>query len=211
MATFNLNNFRSFVNNGLAKPNRFEIQINLPNAIASTPSAQQLGSQDRTISIACEISHLPQLTVHTKPYIIYGPAQQRVITSDYGGDNIDMTFLLDKDMYIKTFFDTWIHNIVYPNTFNVNYLENYASDILISQLDENDNIKYQAMLISAFPKIISPLTLDYSATNQVHRMTVSFAYRKWAVYHTPTGLDSTNTNSFPDDTKDPVTFTPLTT
>jgi hypothetical protein len=210
MATFNLNNFRSFVNKGLAKPNRFEIQINLPSSIANTPAAQQLGTQDRTISIACEISHLPQLMLHIKPYVIYGPAQQRVITSDYGGDNIDMTFLLDKDMYIKTFFDTWIHNIVYPSTFNVNYLENYASDIIIKQLDEHDNIKYQATLISTFPKGISPLTLDYSATNQVHKMTVSFAYRKWSTYHVPTGLDSTSTNSFPNDTKDPITFTPLT-
>jgi hypothetical protein len=209
MATFSLDNFRSFINKGLARPNRFEIQINLPNSIASSPAAQSLGSQDRTISIACEVSHLPQLLLHTKPYMIYGPAQQRVITSDYGGEQIDMTFLVDKDMYIKAFFDTWMHNIVYPNTFNVNYLENYATDIIIKQLDEQDNIKYQVTLISAFPKSISPLTLDYSATNQVHKMSVSFAYRKWTVYHSATGLDSRETSSFPDDSIDPIPFQPL--
>ena len=38
---------------------------------------------------------------------------------------------------------------------------------------------YGVELVEAFPKTIGAQTLDYSATDQIHKLTVGFSYRWW--------------------------------
>ena len=81
---------------------------------------------------------------------------------------------------MKRFFEEWIHTIVEQDTFLLNYRNNYSTDgILIHQLDEQDNITYSCKLIDAFPRSMNLMPLNNSLQNQVHRLTVMFAYRYW--------------------------------
>ena len=59
------------------------------------------------------------------------------------------------------------------------YYENYIGGVQIFQLDEEDNIMYGVELVEAFPKNIGAQTLDYSATDQIHKLPVTFSYRWW--------------------------------
>ena len=103
MANFSLKNFQAQVRTGgLARPNRFEVLINLPPALI----AQGYSTNDsKILSLFCESTNLPMQTIGVKTQRIQGPAYQRPVSVDYGGEGITMTFLIDQQMDIKGFFD----------------------------------------------------------------------------------------------------------
>lgn len=168
MATFSLDEFRSRLSNlGIARPNRF--QVILP----------ELGNGAALPSLFCESSSLPPLAVLTRSQRIQGPLHQRASNLDYGGGGISMTFYVDSNMDVKRYFDTWVHMTVNPASFTVNYYDEYAKSIKISQLDERDNEKYQIELIEAFPTSLGVMELNQGSNDTVHRLTVTFSYRYW--------------------------------
>ena len=175
MSNFNINNFRSEVlSRDLARPSKFEVRIYAP------PILTAFANQASVVSLFCDSANLPGMNISTRAYRIYGPAYQRPVSSDFGGDGTTMVFNIDSDMKVKKFFDAWMQNIVNPKTFNVNYSRTYTSNrIDIIQLDKNDKETYSISLIDAFPRSMNLLDLNASSTNQTHKLTVTFAYRKW--------------------------------
>lgn len=173
MANFSLDNFKAEVlsKSGLARVNRFEIQLNTP-----VP-----GTRDVSIlsSLYCEVANFPPLTLSVKPFKIFGPSYQRPMSSEYGGDGMSMTFHVDRSMNVKRMFDDWLHFIVDKDTFTVRYQDEYARPIQVRQLDEENNVMYEITLIDAFPRSITLMDLNMSAQNQTHRLNVIFAYRYW--------------------------------
>lgn len=176
MEGFNLERFKSEVlSKGLARPNRFHVIINTPPGIIAPYSGY-----NNLVSLFCEETNFPPLIATAKAYRIYGPSFQMPISAEYGGEGISMTFYVDREMKVKRFFEEWIHTIVEQDTFLLNYRNNYSTDsIIIHQLDEKDETTYTCKLIDAFPRSINLMPLNNSLQNQVHRLTVMFAYRYW--------------------------------
>ena len=175
-SNFTLDNFRAEVLGlGLARTNRFEVEIPVPNVILN-----EYRNAGPLISLFCEETNFPPLLVNTRQYRIYGPAVPRPVSAEYGGEGISMTFHIDRNMFVKRFFEEWIYSIVGENTFLIGYQEEYAVDIMINQLDEEDNITYRVKLIEAFPKAVNLVPLNNTSVNQTHRLTVMFAYRYWS-------------------------------
>jgi len=173
-ASFDLNNFISSVKTrGLARVNRFEVEIFPPTILAG------LTEEARLTSLLCEISNFPPINLSVKPFKIFGPSYQRPITSEYGGDGISMTFHVDTDMILKRFFDDWIENIVRRDDFTVNYQSSYATNIKIKQINEEENVTYEIELLEAFPRSVTLMDLNNSSQNQTHRLNIIFAYRYW--------------------------------
>ena len=59
------------------------------------------------------------------------------------------------------------------------YYEDYVGAVQIFQLDDNDERTYGVELIEAFPKTIEAQQLDYSSTDQINKLNVTFSYRWW--------------------------------
>ena len=181
MANFNLNNFITTISRkGLSRSNRFEIEITPPYSL------RDFTDDGRLVNLYCDITNLPGMSVTTKGLKLYGPAYQRPVSSEFNGEAINMTFYLDRDMRIKSFFDAWMFQTVDPNSFNVSYAENYTSTIKISQLNENDKETYSVYLEDAFPRAMSLVDLSAAAVNQAGRLNMTFAYRRWFAEHKTT-------------------------
>jgi hypothetical protein len=82
-------------------------------------------------------------------------------------------------MLVRKAFDNWIHSIVNPSSFTVNYKDEYARTITIYQLDEKENYTYSIQLIDAFPTVIGALSLNQAALDRFHILPVTFSYRVW--------------------------------
>lgn len=144
-------------------------------------------ADDRRVCLLCETANFPALNISVKSQRIFGPAYQRPITSEYGGEGIALTFHVDREMTVKRLFDSWMETIVaggtnqseWQNTYTVAYPEEYLCNITINQLDEFDNVSYSIMLEDAFPRSMNMMDLNNSSQNQTHRLTVMFAYRRW--------------------------------
>lgn len=192
MSTFSLDNFISEVTKlGVSKSNRFEVQITVPQAL------QGFTQDGRLVSLYCDISNLPGMSVSTKGLRLYGPAYQRPVSSEFNGEAINMTFYLDRDMKVKALFDAWMFKIVNPNSFNVSYAKDYISEIKISQLDEQDKETYSVYLEDAFPRAMSLVDLSASAVNQAGKLNMTFAYRRWFSEHPSYTGRSAKTNFNP--------------
>lgn len=176
-SSFNLERFRTEVLSGetLARTNRFEVEIFSPRSL----SGQYAGE---LASLYVEQASMPPINISTKPLKIFGPSYQRPITSEYGGEGISITFHVDGDLKVKSYFEDWMHLVVNDQTFAVGYQEDYASTIRIKQLDEQDNIIYDIELIEAFPKSMNIMDLNNASSNQTHRLNIIFGYRYWRRY-----------------------------
>ena len=182
MAIHSLDKFRAEVRTrGLAKPNRFEVLIHPPPAfIDSNGNLSETSVENsKLVSLFCESANLPTKTIGVKQQRLQGPAYQRPTSVDYGGDGITMTFLVDQQLAVKGFFDYWMERVVTPYSYNVSYQNEYASRIHIYQLNEKDEHVYGVILYDAFPRAMSQMELNQSTQNQVHKLTVTFAYRYW--------------------------------
>jgi hypothetical protein len=192
-AHFSVSDFRATVlATGLARTNRFEIKI-IP------PVSLRQGSE--LVSLMAEQATFPLLNIQTKPFKIFGPAYQKPITSDYGGEGTSIVFHVDRDMKVKRFFNDWMHQIVDKERYTVGWLNDYKGTVIIRQLDEMDMATHEVELIDAFPRNINVLDLNHTSTNQTHRLNVLFAYRYWRDLsstipnETPTQLVVSNNNA----------------
>jgi hypothetical protein len=70
-----------------------------------------------------------------------------------------------------------------PFQYFVHYADNYTVPITIFQLDEKENVTYAITLEDAFPRSVALLDLNNSTQNQVHKLNVTFSYRRWFPYH----------------------------
>ena len=198
MSTFNIENFKSQINvSGMSKTNRFEVQIVPPPALSSKLDNARL------VSLFCDISSLPGMSITTKGQRIYGAAYQRPISSEFGGESISMTFYVDNKFDVKYFFDSWMFSIVNPNSFNVMYQQEYVTPIKITQLNENDEDQYSIFLEDAFPRSMNMMDLNMSSTNQVHKLTVNFSYRRWFSAQSGNMESSYSAPQFPPNLQEP--------
>lgn len=172
---FSLDRFRTEVLDGagLARTNRFEVEIMAPAGLVTRRDDLELAS------LYVEQANFPLQNIFTKQFKIFGPTYQRPITSEYGGEGIPIVFHVDSDLRIKRLFEDWMHLVVDPYTFTVGYQENYISDIYIRQLDEQNNTVHEVKLIEAFPRNVNLMDLNNASSNQTHRLSVLFAYRYW--------------------------------
>ncbi len=179
--TFSLSEFQSevFAGAGLAKTNRFEVFILPPTLLSYSNYGGGAGTVGRFVSLYVETASLPMLSINTKPFKIFGPAYQRPMHAEFGGEGIPITFHADRNMNIKRFFEDWMALVVNNTFFHVNYQNLYSSSILIKQLDEQNNINYEIELLEAFPRNITLMELNNASQNQTHRINVMFAYRYW--------------------------------
>lgn len=172
-ANFNLTRFLATIGSeSFARTNRFEVLIPPPPGLRNFRYGE-------LVSLYVEQASIPLLNIATKQFKIFGPTYQRPVTSEYGGEGISLTFHVDSSMVVRKFFEDWMHVVVDPNTFEVNYQSEYTTKILIRQLDEQDNITHEVELLEAFPRNMNLMELNNASTNQTHRLNILFAYRYW--------------------------------
>lgn len=192
---FKIDEFRNNLSkhNEVAKADKFMVVIAIPqilNGSGSGPTVNGLEevivgtawSTSRELSLQCEVSELPGRDINMIEYRHYGFTRRIPHTNQYG--QVTFTFYCTGDMHEKKFFDKWLDVMIPANTGLVTYPMNdlgvtvYESTIDINQYDPMGNMMYQATLIDAIPIAVSPLSQNWS-DDSVHRLTVTFAFRKW--------------------------------
>ena len=165
---------------GFSRPSRYEVLIIPPRGSNNNPTSGDI-SNNKTISeisLACESISFPGRNIDTtEDTNIYGPV--RNIATGFSYADITATFRCSRDMREKRYFETWQKLSYNPATWSMQYYEDYVGAVQIFQLDDNDERTYGVELIEAFPKTIEAQQLDYSSTDQINKLNVTFSYRWW--------------------------------
>ena len=174
--------FRS--DDGLARPSRYEIQLFPPYGKDNANIFQRImqgnaGDGDiRKTSLRCQSIEFPGRNLDTAPDVnIYGPTRE--VVQGFSFADITGTFLCSSDMREKMVFETWQRLAYNPQTWSMQYYDDYVGSIKIFQLDETERQRYGIELVECFPKTIASQPLAYGSTNQVQTVQVTFSYRYW--------------------------------
>lgn len=191
----------SILKNGLSRTNRFQVIIALPqkivedtekNAEKSSQLAQWFGeavkivkifsgkgSADYTrgLDLMCAQTSLPGKTINVSETKYNGDTLKSGHSILYGQHQF--TFKVSTDMYEKDIIDNWMNLVVDPTTHEVGYHSDYATNIIINQLNTNDKVVKSYMLEDAWPVNVNELVLSHLESNNTHELMVQFAYRRW--------------------------------
>ena len=168
---------------GFSRPSRYEVILVPPAGTNSNLVSSQMQEfrGDDTIkqtSLACESISFPGRNIDTtEDTNIYGPV--RNIATGFSYADITATYRCSRDMRENRYFETWQKLSYNPATWSMQYYEDYVGAVQIFQLDDNDERTYGVELIEAFPKTIEAQQLDYSSTDQINKLNVTFSYRWW--------------------------------
>jgi hypothetical protein len=186
---------REFISNiegkkGLAKNNRFQVNMVIPAAIA-------VNYDSRDLSLLCESTELPGKTLNTADVKVYGPTYKIPYQKQYA--EINFNFLCTNNGNERQIFDKWIEYIMPSQTNNMRFPrgtnglggEGYLTQIYIEQyndysvseakgLEDTDNgeLLKHIQLIDAFPLGYSAQALNWGDDGFL-RLTVQFSYRRF--------------------------------
>ena len=183
-----LSEFRS--GDGDARPSRYEILIQPTNGFAGEGRTElkniwglimNQNSRDGTVrrtSLRCSQISFPGRTLDTQQDVnIYGTV--RNILEGYNFAELQAQFQLSTDLREKTFFETWQRLAYNPQTWSMGYYDSYVGGLQIFQLDQKDKRRYGVELIECFPKTVAEINLAATQATEVHKVSVTFAYRYW--------------------------------
>lgn len=186
---------------GVARSNRFQLLIPLPNELlsrvsntAQSKTSSILGGGDvlslissfvggssndvtRGLNLMIEQTEIPGKNLTTSDIKYNGDFYRHAYAIVYG--MLPFTFKVSRDMYEKNIIDEWMNIIIDPRTHEVRYMDDYVVDITINQLDEQDNVVYSVVLKDCFPTMCNPMTSSNEEMNVVHRLMCMFSYRRW--------------------------------
>ena len=140
----------------------------------------------RRVRAFCNAITMPDREIVQKD-IRHGNAPARKVAIDAKFSNITASFFGDKFLRERSYFELWQKAAYSTSTFNMNYYDNYVSNLNIFQLgqfasrQERDDVTYGVQLIDAFPTKIG--AIEYSAeANNVVSFDVDFSFKYWINY-----------------------------
>jgi hypothetical protein len=110
------------------------------------------------------------------------------ITKDLAYASQSASFYVAEDMFQKKFFDNWMELTYHKPSGQPYYYNNYTTTLEIYQLKRtlDDSVltgdndwTYKVKLHNVYPKAIAPMTLDWSSSNALQKMSVTFHYTHW--------------------------------
>jgi len=188
---------------GVARANRFLIRLFPPRdtferkvgtdkdvVLVDKDSLLNESGMKNNVELMCTQAKLPHRDVLTQNYVTYGPGRKMPYAYAYGS-NIECTFMGDKFLRQRAFFETWQRRIYNLATHNLNYYDDYVGTMEIYQLgqyretdkespDDNYRMTYGVRLHEVYPETIGEI--QYQAlTDDVIPMDIpiTFAFRTW--------------------------------
>lgn len=177
--SFSVNEFKSRLTYGGARPTLFQVQLS--NPIAPLANIK--------IPFMVKTASLPSSTVGS----IIVPWMGRQVK--YGGDrqfeDWTVTVINDEDFQIRNALEAWSNNIN-THVSNMRALpQNYKSDARVIQYGKDGRILRAYKFQGLFPINISDIPLAWEQQDTIEDFTVTFQYDVWTVDGGITGKSTT--------------------
>ena len=187
----NIKDFRSEINNnGVLKTNRFFVTFKAPNSIGGAKTKTDL------ISLRCEAVQWPGVSftsMDTPPRVGYGASEVIPVAPIF--QDVNLTFLVDKNSNLHRFFFNWTNSIINLESrgqsnyggrtgrpaYEVGYKNDYVTDINIDVYRENGETAMTATLFRAFPRSLPSFDLNWANNDEALKISVEFTYTDYFI------------------------------
>lgn len=181
-----INDFKSRLVGGGARPNLFECEINFPNALGNLDAELTLD-----LRFFVKATSLPASTISSIPVPFRGRTLQ--IAGDRTFDPWSITVINDTNFKIRNQFEKWM-NLINRHDDNAGVITPalYQQEMKVMQLSrgtENSpkspetstsmNVLKAYKFYGTFPTSISDITLSYDSSDTIEEFTVDFQVQWW--------------------------------
>ena len=167
MAILGVDDFKSKLRGGGARPNLFKATINFPGYANGDPELT---------SFLCETAQLPGSTMG----IIVVPfrGRQLKMAGDRTFAEWTVTIINDTDFAVRNSIERWMNgmNAHSANTGLTSPID-YEADLRVEQLDRDGSSLKEYIFRGAFPTDLGPIDLNYGSNDEIERFQVSFQYQ----------------------------------
>ena len=169
MATLGVDDFKSKLIGGGARPNLFRAIINFP--------AYAAGDTELT-SFMCKGAQLPGSTIAQLDVPFRG--RQLKIAGDRTFENWTITVINDTGMEVRNAMERWMNGMnEHVNNTGLSNPTDYQADLVIEQLDKAGNVTKTYTVRGAYPINVAAIDLSYETNDAIEEFTVEFAFQYW--------------------------------
>ena len=171
---------QSLIRSGLSRPSRYVVTIEIDDARMKHGGR----NADNKYSFQPESLTLPQRSFVTVVDDLFGPKRNVPVGNDYSG-TVVMVFPVSDDQLERSFFESWMDNIVHPVGQHANYTANKThgprvhGSMTIETLNMDGYVSSSYFLEEVYPKEIIPVNMGYSMINDYTKLQVVFEYRRY--------------------------------
>jgi len=167
MAVLGVDDFKSKLRGGGARPNLFKATINYPGYAEGDPELT---------SFLCETAQLPGSTMGT--IIVPFRGRQLKMAGDRTFTAWTVTIINDTDFAIRNSMERWMNGInAHSANTGLSSPLLYEADLSIEQLDRAGETIKKYTLRGAFPTEITPIDVSYASVDEIERFSVTFEYQ----------------------------------
>jgi len=167
MAVLGVDDFKSKLRGGGARPNLFKATINYPGYANGDPELT---------SFLCEAAQLPGSSMGVIQVPFRG--RQLKIAGDRIFENWTVSIINDTDFSVRNSMERWMNGInAHSENTGIASPIGYEADLFIEQLDRDGESVKKYVFRGAFPSAIGPIAVAYNANDEIERFDVSFEYQ----------------------------------
>lgn len=169
MAILGVDDFKSKLKGGGARPNLFNVRINFP--------AYALGDAELT-SFMCKAAQLPASVseIITVPF----RGRQLKIAGDRTFEEWTVTVINDTGFEVRDAMERWMNGInSHQANTGFNDPAEYQTDLSVDQLDKDGTVIKTYFFRSCFPNNIAAIDLSYDTENTIEEFAVTFQVQYW--------------------------------
>ena len=167
MAVLGVDDFKSKLRGGGARPNLFRATINYPG---------YAGGDTELTSFLCETAQLPGSTIGT--IVVPFRGRQLKMPGDRTFAPWTVTIINDTDFDVRNAMERWSNgmNAHSANTGLTSPIA-YETDLFVEQLDRDGTALKKYNLRGAFPTEIAPIDVSYASNDDIERFSVTFEFQ----------------------------------
>lgn len=166
-----IDNFRSALFAGGARPNQFKVEFTFPAAIGTPTQDQQL----LVTAAALPASNIGVVSVPFR-------GREVKLAGERTFDPWTVSIVNDSTMSLRNKFEQWSNYMNgYSDNRGITIPLTYLQDLKVTQLDRNDIAIRSYTLTGAFPQSVGEIALSYNSNDVISEFTVTFQYQYFTV------------------------------
>ena len=169
MAILGVDDFKSKLRGGGARPNLFKATINFPG---------YAGGDVELTSFLCKAAQLPASVMGT--FDVQFRGRQLKMAGDRTFEPWTVTIINDTDFAIRNAMERWMNgiNAHQANTGLSNPVD-YQADLIVEQLDRDGSTLKTYNFRGCFPTNVAAIDVNYETVDQIEDFTVQFEVQYW--------------------------------
>ena len=169
MAVLGVDDFKSKLRGGGARPNLFKATINFPGYANGDPELT---------SFLCETAQLPGSTLGQ--IVVPFRGRQLKMAGDRTFENLTLTIINDAEFNVRRAFEQWMNGInEHQNNTGLVNMNDYTADVVVEQLRKDGSTSMKYDFRGCWPSSVSTIDLNYDTADAIEEFTVDLQVQYW--------------------------------